>query len=86
MRGWSASSSHDATISPATWLINEVTLIASLAYTAEEFDTTMALMQDGRIRVDSLHSSTSNLVDLPNAFRRLRDTPDEIKILVDPRA
>lgn len=79
-------STHDATISPTTWLVNEVTLIASLAYTAEEFDTTMALMQDGRIRVDSMHSSTSNLADLPNAFLRLRDTPDEIKILVDPRA
>lgn len=79
-------SAHDATISPSTWLVNEVTMIASLAYTAEEFDTTMALMQDGRIRVEGLHSSTSNLVDLPNAFERLRDTPDEIKILVDPNA
>ncbi len=77
-------SGHDATISPATWLVNEVTLIASLAYTAEEFDTTMALMQDGRMRVAGLHSSTSNLADLTNAFQRLRDTPDEIKILVDP--
>ena len=77
-------SAHDATISPGTWLVNEVTLIASLAYTAEEFDTTMALMQDGRMRTEALHSSTSNLTDLPNAFQRLRDTPDEIKILVDP--
>ena len=28
----------------------------------------------------------ANLTDLPNAFQRLHDTPDEIKILVDPRA
>ena len=77
-------SAHDATISPGTWLLNEVTLIASLAYTAEEFETTMGLMQDGRMRVAGLHSSTSNLADLTNAFQRLRDTPDEIKILVDP--
>ncbi len=44
----------------------------------------MALMQDGRLRVEGLHSSTSNLADLGNALQRLRDTPDEIKILVDP--
>ena len=79
-------SGHDATISPGVWLMNEVTLVASLAYTSEEFDVTMALIQDGRMRVDSLHSSTSNLADLGNALARLRDTPDEIKILVDPHA
>ena len=79
-------SSHDAVIKPGTWLANEVQMVSSLAYTAEEFDVTMALMQDGRMRVEGLHTSTSNLVDLPNAFARLRDTPDEIKILVDPRA
>ena len=79
-------SAHDATISPGTWLAQEATLIASLAYVADEFDVTMALMQDGRLRTTGLHTSTSNLTDLPNAFERLRDTPDEIKILVDPRA
>ncbi len=40
--------------------------------------------EDGRMRVAGLHSSTSNLANLTNAFQRLRDTPDEIKILVDP--
>lgn len=79
-------SAHDATISPGIWLAKELTLIASLAYTAEEFDTTMTLMQDGRMRVEGLHSSTSNLAGLGNALERLRDTPDEIKILVDPHA
>ncbi len=79
-------SSHDATISPATWLANEVQLVSSLAYTSDEFDVTMALMQDARIRVETLHTSTSNLADMGNAFERLRESPDEIKILVDPRA
>jgi 2-desacetyl-2-hydroxyethyl bacteriochlorophyllide A dehydrogenase len=73
-------------ITPAIWLAKEITMVASLAYVSHEFEHTMALMQDGRLRTDPLHTSTVGLAELGGAFERLHDEPEEIKILVDPHA
>jgi (R,R)-butanediol dehydrogenase/meso-butanediol dehydrogenase/diacetyl reductase len=75
-----------APITPLTWLANEVRLTASLGYLHEEFDLAMGLVQDGRVRLDPLHTSSVPLDGLAEAFARLHDSPAEIKILVDPRA
>ncbi|NJN51181.1 MAG: zinc-binding dehydrogenase [Gammaproteobacteria bacterium] len=74
-----------AEIQPAQWLIKEVRLTSSLAYQREEFAMTQALVADGRIRCQPLHTSTVGLADLPKAFAGLASNPEEIKILVDPR-
>jgi (R,R)-butanediol dehydrogenase/meso-butanediol dehydrogenase/diacetyl reductase len=74
-----------AEISPANWLIKEVRLVASLAYLHEEFDHTMQLVADGRLRLEPLHSRTVGLEDLDGAFRSLLANEGDVKILVDPR-
>ena len=41
---------------------------------------------DGRIACDSLVTSRAPLAELPAVFERLHGQPDEIKVLIDPRA
>jgi (R,R)-butanediol dehydrogenase/meso-butanediol dehydrogenase/diacetyl reductase len=74
-----------AEIAPANWLIKEVRLVASLGYLREEFDHTMQLVADGRLRLEPLHSRTVALADLDGAFRSLLANTGDVKILVDPR-
>ncbi len=81
-----------AQIQAAEWLIKEVRLATSLAYLREEFDIAQGLVGDGRIRCAALHTSTVSLQQLGDAFARLSQapqetdkTPQEIKVLVDPR-
>lgn len=73
-----------ATITPGTWLVNEIRMSASLAYLNEEFDLTMGLVQDGRLRLGPLHTKTVSLQEMDAAFALLNDSPAEIKILVRP--
>jgi (R,R)-butanediol dehydrogenase/meso-butanediol dehydrogenase/diacetyl reductase len=74
-----------AEIVPMTWLAKEVRLIASLGSLREEFDITMQLVADGRLKLAPLHTSTVGLEDIAPAFDRLLGLDDEVKILVDPR-
>ena len=77
--------SGNATISPHTWLVKEVTFVASLAYNHHDFIETMDLMADGRIHVDPLHDKTVGLTELPETIAQLADDPSSaIKVLVDP--
>lgn len=75
-----------AEIVPAQWLINEVRLFASLGYRREEFAIAQALARDGRLDLAALHTSTVPLAAIEEAFERLTVAPEEVKILVDPRA
>jgi (R,R)-butanediol dehydrogenase/meso-butanediol dehydrogenase/diacetyl reductase len=75
-----------AEIQAAEWMIKEVRLSSSLAYLREEFDIAQHLVADGRIRLQPLHSDTVSLTGMDNAFARLSQSPNDIKILVDPRA
>ena len=72
-------------IDAAQWLIKEVRLTTSLAYQREEFAITQDLVADGRIDTAPLHTSTVALNGLADAFARLADAPEEVKVLVDPR-
>lgn len=77
--------SGNATIAPHTWLVKEVTFIASLAYNHHDFVETMDLMADGRIQVEPLHDKTVGLSQLPEEIALLADDPSSaIKVLVDP--
>jgi (R,R)-butanediol dehydrogenase/meso-butanediol dehydrogenase/diacetyl reductase len=75
-----------AEIAPGSWLAREVRLVASLGYLHEEFDVTMQLVADGRLRLEPLHTETVGLEGLDAAFRRLLSGDGSVKILVDPRA
>ncbi len=74
-----------AEIAPGNWLVKEVRLVASLGYLHEEFDHTMQLVADGRLRLEPLHTRTVGLADLDSAFRSLLKNEGDVKILVDPR-
>lgn len=78
--------SGTATISPGTWLINEVTLVASIGYLHHEFAEAQALIADERVKVTPLHDRTVGLSELPAAIEQLADDPSSaVKVLVDPR-
>jgi (R,R)-butanediol dehydrogenase/meso-butanediol dehydrogenase/diacetyl reductase len=74
-----------STIHGAGWLVREIRLVTSLGYQREEFALTQALVRDGRLALLPLHSATVGLSGMSEAFDRLSGSPDEVKILVDPR-
>jgi (R,R)-butanediol dehydrogenase/meso-butanediol dehydrogenase/diacetyl reductase len=78
--------SEQVLIDPRVWLHKEIRVGASLAYVHEEFEMAMALVADGRIQLDRLHSDTVTLADLPAKLSGLADgSADEIKVLVKPK-
>jgi (R,R)-butanediol dehydrogenase/meso-butanediol dehydrogenase/diacetyl reductase len=76
--------SQPAEIVPGTWLIKEVTLTASLAYTHEEFEITQDLAATGRLRLAPLITDTVGIGELEEAIDRLAKPSGQVKILVDP--
>lgn len=75
----------DATITPITWLVKEITFNASLAYFHEEFELAMGMMADGRVVVDPLHTSTARLDGLDAALADLASgNTAQTKVLVNP--
>lgn len=74
-----------AQVSPGTWLIKEVRLVASLGQLHDEFDTAMQLVADGRLQLEPLHTGTVSLADIDRGFRDLLAGGEHVKILVDPR-
>jgi (R,R)-butanediol dehydrogenase / meso-butanediol dehydrogenase / diacetyl reductase len=78
--------SEPATISADRWLAKQVTVVASNAYTHDDFRRAMTFLADGRVRAEPLHSRTVRLDELEATLRGLSAGPsDDIKILVDPR-
>jgi (R,R)-butanediol dehydrogenase/meso-butanediol dehydrogenase/diacetyl reductase len=77
---------EDASINPSSWLVKEVSVTSSLAYFHEEFEMSMAMIADGRVRVEPMHSSTVGLGELSAALEELAGGRSaQTKILVDPR-
>jgi (R,R)-butanediol dehydrogenase/meso-butanediol dehydrogenase/diacetyl reductase len=77
---------EDAPIRPGTWLVKEIAVTASLAYFHEEFDMCMAMIADGRVALEPLHTSTVALAELDAALSDLASgNSAETKVLVDPR-
>lgn len=76
---------EQAQINAASWLVQEIRLATSIAYLHEEFELAQGLVADGRINARALHTSTTDLTGMNDAFERLAVAPTEVKILVDPR-
>ena len=75
-----------ATINAARWLAKEITVIASNAFTHDDFDRSMMFVADGRVTAALLHTRTVSLDRLEATLRELSAGPsDDIKVLVDPR-
>jgi len=79
-------SDRDATIRPGIWLMKEVTVRCSIAYERSDFAPVVAMIADGRIRADRLHTRTIGLSQLASAMAELgAGNARDVKILVDPR-
>jgi len=77
---------QDAPITPRTWLVKEITAVGSLAYDHRDFGLAMALIADGRVALEPLHSSTVGLAGLSDTLGELAaGSSPLIKVLVDPR-
>jgi (R,R)-butanediol dehydrogenase/meso-butanediol dehydrogenase/diacetyl reductase len=78
--------SEPATISADRWLAKQITVVASNAYTHDDFRRAMTFLADGRVQAEPLHSRTVRLDELEVTLRGLSAGPsDDIKVLVDPR-
>lgn len=76
-----------ATINAARWLAKEITVVASNAFTHDDFRRSMSFLSDGRVKAGPLHTRTVPLHHLETALQELSAGPsDDIKVLVDPRA
>lgn len=75
--------SGPATVVPASWLLKEVTVVASLGYRRDEFQVAIDLFASGRVR--PVDDRTIGLATLPEEMTRLADDPaSAVKVLVDP--
>ncbi|MGI9598687.1 MAG: zinc-dependent alcohol dehydrogenase [Acidimicrobiales bacterium] len=74
-----------ASIDPATWLVKEITLEASLAFSYEDLNMAMTMIAAGRVDLDAMHSRTVGLADLGSALDDLAGgSSQDLKVLVDP--
>ena len=74
-----------ATITPALWLFKEATVQGSVAYVQSDFAACVAMLADGRVQAEPLHTSTVGFEGLVGAFDVLAGgAPDQTKVLVRP--
>jgi (R,R)-butanediol dehydrogenase / meso-butanediol dehydrogenase / diacetyl reductase len=74
-----------ATINAARWLAKELTVVASNAFTHDDFRRSMTFLADGRVRTTPLHTRTILLPELPATLRDLSTAAtDDVKVLVSP--
>lgn len=78
--------SRPSEINGARLMARETRLVGANAYTRSDFARTMALIADGRVRVEPMHTRTVGLAELPGALADLAaGTGTDVKVLVDPR-
>lgn len=78
-------SSTPITVEPLTWMIKEITLVATLAHLSHEFPMTIDLMASGQLLVEPLLDHVVGLDELDSVMSELADGKDYIKVLVDPK-
>ncbi len=79
-------SHRPATIDPGIFLVKELDVHCSIAYQHAEFERAMAMMADGRVRTEPIHTATVGMDGLESALKGLAAGGAETKILLDPRA
>ncbi len=72
-------------IDSATWLRKEITTVSAIGYVRHEVEAAMDLLADGVVRVDQLHTSTTNIEGLAATFAELASgASNQMKVLVKP--
>lgn len=76
---------QEAPIQMARWLAKELRLVASNAFGRDDFRRSMAMLADGRVRTEPMHTRTVPLDQLAATMRDLADgATDDVNVLVDP--
>jgi len=78
-----ACAEHDD-FEPMMGLDKELHLIFSLAYTPDEFATTLRHIAEGRVQIDALITGKVGLEGVPAAFEALRAPDRHAKIIIEP--
>ena len=78
-------SHQPATIMPGSFLMKELDVHCTIAYQHAEFERAMAMIADGRVRADPIHTRTVGMADLESAIQGLAAGRPDTKILLDPR-
>lgn len=74
-----------ATIDPHVWLAKEIGVRSAVAYTHDDFDRSMGMIADGKVKLEPMHSSTVGLAALHDTLADLASgSSSELKVLVDP--
>jgi (R,R)-butanediol dehydrogenase/meso-butanediol dehydrogenase/diacetyl reductase len=73
-----------AEIKPGRWLTRGISLLPSIAYTEEEFDTALDLLASRRIDARQLVSAVSSLEETQAVFDHFETQSDAIKTLIEP--
>jgi (R,R)-butanediol dehydrogenase/meso-butanediol dehydrogenase/diacetyl reductase len=71
-----------ATVMPVFWMIKEVSMQTTMGFTHSEFETSLDLIDKGALTTDGLVTEIVSLDGVPDAFERLLNPNDEIKVLV----
>ena len=76
----------DTVINSARIMAREITLRSAVAYSHGDFQRTMALIANGQVRTEPLHTRTAALEALPDVLADLGAArTNDIKVLIDPR-
>ncbi|MFM7140417.1 MAG: zinc-binding dehydrogenase [Alphaproteobacteria bacterium] len=73
-----------AELKPGRWLTRGISLLPSIAYRPEDFDTALQLLASRRIDASRLVTGVSGLAETQAVFDRFETQSDAIKILIDP--
>jgi threonine dehydrogenase-like Zn-dependent dehydrogenase len=73
-----------AEIKPGRWLTRGISLLPSIAYTSQEFETALELLAMRRIDATQLVTGVHSLEETQSVFDRFETQNDAIKILLDP--
>ncbi len=77
---------HEDKLTPREAIVTELTLEFSFAYRPEEFAQSLAAIAAAPEQVRTLITSNLPLAETEGAFDSLASNPEEIKVLVNPRA
>lgn len=81
-----ASYHAPAEIKPGSWVTRGISLLPSIAYTPDDFETALELMTTRQIDAGRLVTSIGTLASVSSLFDRFDSQVDTLKVLIDPSA
>lgn len=74
-----------APIRPSSWVTKRVTVRAAFAYSRSDYEATIAMLERGTIRIDSVVTTIVPASETHLAFERMLTPNQDVKVLVDPK-